>query len=545
METLKELKSQLNKGSLELKKKAYLSILNKYDDDNKVISYVANRLVKLSSVNLFSDVINSNEAKILPLMDIYMRRIIECKSDTARRGALSFGVFPSDKDTYESTTPWREGDEDIIKSVILNDSNMYVRDDAFGVFINSFGKEYPTQSMYELVDNCISKPYDKGGVFLRTVYYLIPSLPYSQRMYDFIHNKVTQFPIDHEVGTLVTKFQENHPKQFPPLIPVVKKVIDDYIELQSPSFFKKLFGKNSSNNLVQDKDNIGSLANDLLQACETDKEMLLYMQNVADILEDDELYHFVLVKLTYIREYDFDYAEKEIYKVIKNPKKSHYVRLFAVEKLKDFYKNRNVSQPKGSLGKVLDLFNDIDSTLEAEITNTFSPKKRQDTNTQNIEIISDEDCRAFFDAIVIPLTSKEKSLLWKEFIRIYHSNNNDIHAFMNSIIEAQSLLPYERCTLFHIDIKDKDEVEVQINNSIKLLAIPQDIEVYKKSGDYSLQVIDQLKLYALAIKKHNYYIVEIDMGWDDYVAVIIKDTDKTAFNDFMSENVFYENVNYL
>jgi len=541
MNTLKELKAQLNKGSIEQKKKAYISMLSEFSNDDKVISYLVNKLVKLPSKNLFSDVITSSEANILPVMEIYMRRIIECKSDVARRAALDFEAF-YDKDTYKSKIPWREGDEDVIKTVILNDSNMYVRQDAFSLFIREFGDSYPTHSMYELVEKCIKKPYDEGGVFLRTVYHYIPFLPYTNTMYEFVYKKVTHVPIDYETDHLVKQFQYHHPKEFLSLIPVIKQVIDNFIKPKSTSFSSKILGKND---VEQDEDNIIMLAHALLDTCDEDKQTLAYIQNIAERLGNDDLYEHVVVKLAYNYNYPIDFVENEIYKVISNTQKKFKVRLFAVEKLKDFYDFRKITPPKNTINRIIMLFNDASKKKKNKIITTFKPKKSAEANPIVIEKITDKQAKVFFDIIADPLNKNEKKILWEEFLNVFHSNNNDIDALVDSLIESQSILPYQKNIIFHIDRKEKDEIEIQIDNSIKQLGIPQDIEVYKKDSDYSLDVVNQLKLYASVLKKYNFNLVEIDMGWDDFVAIIFKNTDKAAFDNFISENIFYESVNYL
>lgn len=542
METLKELKSQTNKGTIELKKKAYLSILSKYSDDDKVINYVTNKLVKLSSANLFSEVITSHYAQILPLMAIYMRRIIECKSAPARRDALKFGAFRCNKGTYESTIPWRKGDKDIIKTVILNDQDMYVREDAFAVFVENFGNSYPTQVMYELIDRCIEKPYLEGGVSLRKVYHYIPFLPYTVTMYEYIFNKVTQVPVDQETDHLVKQFQYHHPNEFLPLIPIIKRVIDEYIISKSPSLISKLFGKKTRE---QNEDNIMMLANALLNACDEDKEIVTYMQYVAEKMDDDDLYEYTIVKFAYGSGYRIDFVESEIYKVIGNTQKRFKLRLFAIEKLKDFYNYRKISPPSNSLEKILEFFDNVTEKKKKKIISTFKPEKDAKPTILVTERVTDKNAKTFFNIITDPLNKSEKKKLWEIFLNLFHSNHNNINTFIEDLIEAQAELPFERNIIFHIDHKAKEEVEIRINNSIKLLKIPPNIETYKKSSDYSLQIIDQLKLYALALKKYNYNIVGINMGWDDYVAIIIKDKDKTTFNDFLSKNNFYESINYL
>ena len=551
MVDIKALKKQLSSGTIDAKKQAYLELISGSETDEKLTEYLVGKLAKLPSSTLFDAVIKTEEAKSLPLMDIYRRRLVECKNDKARRDTLKFSAFSRDPESYQRIIPWRDGDPAILKSVITNDSDLYVRDDAFRFFIASFGEQYPTPAMYELAELCIAKPHDDGGILLRTAYHSIPSLPYSDEMIEFIQNRVTRHPIDHELDTLITSFQEHHPDKFLPLVPVVKQVIDDYIKTQNPSFLKGLFG-NKSNAPEHDKAHIKSLAHGLLQACETDKAVLLYIQNVAAALDYDELSKFVLVKLTYVFSYDFEFAENEIYNVIKDTKKSDYVRLFAVEKLKDFYKRREVSPPKDTITTILSMYSGSDDVTESQIIETFgpidetfAPVTAQIATSKVLNTIPDERCRVFFESISKPWTDDESALVWNRFLSQFHASESNLDGFINDMIDAQTALSFNRKTVFQLDIRAVDGIELQIEKTAKLLAPSTDISVYQQDSDYSLGGIEQLSLLASAIKAHGYSILEVDMGWDEYLAFIVAESNKPALEAFLKDYNFYQSFRYL
>ncbi len=525
-DTLKQLKAQTSKGAIESKAQAFLTIIKDYQDDKKAIDFVINKLVKLPSHNLFNEVIKAPETQALPLMEIYMRRIVECKNASARRDALSFSAFYKDN---IRTVPWRNNDADILKSVIINDPDMYVRAQAFRSYMARLGSSIPAKELYTLCEYCLSKPYDDGGVFVTDVFEVIAMwLPLSSEMDSFITKKLFEKPVDSALGDFFRCRHLHKELKAPPHFSSIKQIINDYIEQIDVE--------------LQDRQALIYLATDYLRYMnDYDPNVMQYMQSISEQLASEDLDRCILVQYAYSDIFTFDHAKTEILKIISNEKQSNTIRLFGVEKLQSLYKDKALELEDNDKEQMLAIFDTASDKLKNDVMQLLYPVEKHEP-----ELITLPDAHAavFFNAMVHSFDDDERHTLWNNFIEAFHESKNNISVFLDTLIEVEAALPYEKSILCYVDCRDKDEAQAWIEKSIKQLNLSSNPQVYKTS-DEELDVPEQLACYAAAIKSNGYHLLNIDSGWDSYLAIVVKESDKDSIDAVIEQNRFEETFKYL